>query len=476
MKDYDAMWQSNTQPHHPFLVQLKLVLAIGATMYDDIFSMRASAVEWIYEAQTWFSKPDTKSRLSFDSVQINVLILIAREIANVGGETIWVSAGSLYRSAVYMGLHRDPTLVPQKPILAAEMRRRLWNTILEISLQSSITSGGPPFVSLDDFDVKPPGNFDDDQLTAEEPRVKLDGESTQTSIAIALRKTFPVRLAVTKFLNDIGSLGLYEQTLKIDGDLRTTYKAMCRSLQACGLGAGPSSSTFGAASLELIMHRYFSALHAPYFGPSLREPAYAYSRKVVVETSHKIWRTAFPQTCTADAPLDTNPASTCRVDMKRLTVCGSGFFRTITLQAVLLIAAELRMQLQEEKESLSSMLLRPDLQALLVDAKSWSLQVLQAGETNIKGHLLICVLASQLDMLVQGVDQSEMPSALIRATEIAAGDCFQILEDKARAGRAQGSTELEAMSYEVPPNQSEDWQFLVSAGYRFPLALSNAVD
>lgn len=466
MKDYEALWQSDdTQSHSPLLMQLKLVLAIGATMYDDTFSMRSTAIQWIYEAQTWVSNPESKSRLTLHAIQINVLLLIARDIADVGGETIWISAGALYRSAVHMGLHRDPAFVPhlQRTSFPAEMRRRLWNTILEISLQASITSGGPPFVSLDDFDTSAPGNFDDDQLTAEEPQARLEGDFTESSIAIALRRTFPVRLAVAKSLNDIGSHGTYEQTLGMDRDLRAAYKDMCRSFQAFGSHAALSTS-FGAIYLDITMHRYLSALHAPYFGPTYRDAAYAHSRKVVVESSLKIWR--IPQTCTTTLQPSNTPAPPCKEYMRRLTVCGSGFFRTITFQAVLLIAVELRMQLQEEEEeSLSSVLLRPDLTAVLVDAKPWSLQVLQAGETNIKGHLLICVLAAQLDVLIVGLPMDQIPSALIVAAEDAAKASFQILEDLATVGRAQGSAELEAMSFEYPPNQSGDWQFLVSSAY-----------
>lgn len=459
MKDYEALWQSDTQSHSPFLVQLKLVLAIGATMYDDTFSMRSTAIQWIYEAQTWVSNPESKSRLTLHALQIDVLLLIAREIADVGGETIWVSAGALYRRAVHMGLHRDPDFVPQRTAFPAEMRRRLWNTILELSLQASITSGGPPFVSFDDFDVDPPGNFDDDQLAAENPKARLEGDFTETSIAIALRKTFPARLAVAKFLNDVGSHGTYEQTLSIDRDLRATYKLMCRSLQACAADA--STSTFGANCLDIILHRYLSALHAPYFGPTLRDAAYAYSRKVVVESSLKIWR--IPHACTTTLQHSNTSAPLCKEYLRRLTVCGSGFFRTVTFQAVLLISVELRMQLQEEEESLSSVLLRPDLTAVIVDARLWSLQVLQAGETNIKGNLLICVLASQLDVLRVGLHKDQIPSALILEAEDAAKTSFQILEDLATDGRAQGSPDLGAMSFEYPPDQSEDWQFLVSS-------------
>lgn len=60
-RDYEALWVSDTEPDTAFLVQLKLVLAIGATTYDEQFSLRASVIQWVYKAQTWFSEPEFKS-------------------------------------------------------------------------------------------------------------------------------------------------------------------------------------------------------------------------------------------------------------------------------------------------------------------------------------------------------------------------------------------------------------------------------
>jgi len=243
-RDYEALWISDTVPNTAFLVQLKLVLAIGATTYDDKFSLRTSAIRWVYEAQTYLSEPNLKSRLSIQSLQTNLLLLLARELADVGGDTVWISAGALFRTAVYMGLHRDPASGPKMTAFAAEMRRRIWNSILEISLQSSLTSGGPPFLSLDDFDTEPPGNFDDDQIVADDPVSKPETDFTQMSIAIAFRKTFSLRLAITKFLNDTGSHSTYDETLRLDTELRASHKALHQTLGAWTSTTGSSPPPF----------------------------------------------------------------------------------------------------------------------------------------------------------------------------------------------------------------------------------------
>lgn len=206
-RHYDMVWTDGTDRPTAFLVQLKLVLAIGAILYDEKCSLRAQAIQWIYEAQTWLSSPVFKSQLGVQYLQMSVLLLLARELADVGGELVWISAGAVMRTAIYIGLHKDPAQLPRMSQLESEMRRRIWNTVLEMNLQFSLVSGGPCLISMEDFTTEPPGNFDDEQLTDTESDVRPANTYTQTSVSIALRKTFTARLAVIKFLNDVASTG-----------------------------------------------------------------------------------------------------------------------------------------------------------------------------------------------------------------------------------------------------------------------------
>src|SRR5687767_8599989 len=100
--------------------------------------------------------PRFKSRLSIHALQINILLLIARELVGGGnGPSIWLSAGDLLRRAMAMGLHRDTASLSDPTILDIQMRRRLWNTILEIALGASLASGASPMLDLDLFETEP---------------------------------------------------------------------------------------------------------------------------------------------------------------------------------------------------------------------------------------------------------------------------------------------------------------------------------
>lgn len=345
-----------------FVVQVKLVLALGVEAYDDDFSLRESAIRWIYEGQTWFSAPTLKSHLTIQSLQSKTLLLLAREKANVGADLVWISAGSLLRTAVYMGLHRDPVDLPKRSVFAAEMRRRVWNTILEVALQASMTSGGPPMISLDDFNTQMPGNFDDEQLLEKDPTPKPEDKFTQMSIARALRRTFPQRLAVAKYLNDLGSHSQYEEMLRLDEELRASYKSLCRTLQQTDRRPGDPTSQFAFSMVDIIMLRYVSSLHIFWYEQGLHDKKYAYSRRTLIDTLLKIWYSVYRPQTSMLGQASSGQSSSGSDYMQRLLVGGCGFFRTIVFQAAVIIAAEVRAQLLEQ-ESLGTP--RPDLLAIV---------------------------------------------------------------------------------------------------------------
>ena len=456
-KEYEAIWETGTQPSTGFMVQLKLILAIGATFYDSKFSMRIEATRWVYEAQSWLMSPAFKSKLGICFLQNNILVLLARELVDVGGELIWISAGAVVRSAVYMGLHKDPAQLRDMSILDAEMRRRIWNTILEISLQSSLVSGGPCFISLNEFDTQPPGNFDDADLDATKSMARPLSHYTQSSIAIALRQTFSARLAVVKFLNDLLSTGTYEETLRLDRDLHSAYKDVRRKLQSFSTTGQSAPMQFELQAVDFVLHRYISSLHVPFFSASLHEATYAYTRKIIVESSVKLWSLAgSTRTITRSPSLPYTEG-----DLPRLCRCGSGFFRAFAFQSASLLSVELRALYQED--SISGTNVRPDIINIVEDAADWYLQCIRAGETGIKGYLLLSILGAQINALKQNISKDDMPLTLVKAGERAEERCVPLLEEL--AGFKQTNEDIDPfvnMNFQQSTDFLEDWDTLMA--------------
>lgn len=282
---------------------------------------------------------------------------------------------------------------------------------------------------------------------------KSENEFTQVSIAIALRKTFPIRLEITKFINKLEPYRTYEDTLRLDSGLRASYKALRRTVQGYNLGARPIPSQFELRVMDIIMNHYLSSLHGLFLDPGLQETAYAFSRKTVVESSLKIWFAACPPATAATQPSSTNN-STDRDDLARFTICGSGFLHTAAFQASLNIVVEIKRQIQEEE-----IYIRPDLFSVLDDAKTWSLRCIEAGETNIKTYVLMSAIAAQIKGLVEGLPKNDLSASLFKALGDAQERCLQILGDKIVQGQAD---EPVALSLNMQPELMEDWDFMVS--------------
>lgn len=456
-REYEASWETGAQPSTGFMIQLKLILAIGATLYDFTFSMRTEATRWVYEAQSWLMSPAFKSKLGVRFLQNNILILLARELVDVGGELIWITAGAVVRSAVYMGLHKDPSQLRDMSTFDAEMRRRVWNTILEISLQSSLVSGGPCFITLDQFDTQPPGNFDDEDLDKDNPVPKPSGQYSQSSVAIVLRQTFPARLAVVKFLNDLFSAGTYEETLGLDRHLRSAYKEARHKLQSYNNGSWSAPHRFELQAVDFVLQRYLSSLHVPYFSASLHEATYAYARKTVVDSSLKLWSLAgSSRTLTSDPSFIYKEG-----DLSRLCRCGSGFFRAFAFQSASLLGVELRALYQED--SISDISIRPDLINIVEDAADWYLNCIRGGETGIKGYMLLTILSAQIDALKRNVSKSDVPWILVQASEAAEGQCLPLLEEL--AGCKETNEDVDPfvnMDFQDSAGLLEDWDALMA--------------
>ncbi|RYP08981.1 hypothetical protein DL765_008624 [Monosporascus sp. GIB2] len=133
---YDKFWSQTESATMDLRLQVLRVIGIGSSLHDhgdaDAALRNMEVVhQWIFAAQTWLSGPLEKDRLNVAGLQIYCLTILARQVFSVGGDLVWLSMGSLVNEAMQMGLHRDPKYLPAMPVLQAELRRRLWATIVD---------------------------------------------------------------------------------------------------------------------------------------------------------------------------------------------------------------------------------------------------------------------------------------------------------------------------------------------------------
>ncbi|KAL2142948.1 hypothetical protein VTI28DRAFT_527 [Corynascus sepedonium] len=459
---YEKYWENPGAADAAFVVQLQLCMAIGTCFQDDVVALRRLAAQWIYEAEVWLVSPVEKSLVSLGGLQVMCLLHLARETCGIEGDMAWITAGSLLRTAMYLGLHRDPDNLPDMSAFNAEMRRRVWATILEIMLQSSLDSGAPPLLTLSDFDTRPPSNYDDEQLAenAKFPSIPRPPNAfTQTTVQIALLRSFPVRLAIAQYVNHFNSPATFEETLKWNTELTNSCRALSATFQPFYDPAGilpKRLSLFQLRLAEHLVHRFFLALNHPWLWAAHNNPTYYFARKMCVETSLKLYRAI-----ATGSPAGESGTASQTDDFTRLATCGYGAFRSVPTLAVLTICLELLWQVQEDRSFRQSMSIDHPLdrpappgsegdvsssvgmgigsgaaprQELLEAVKysiGWASRRVRCGETNVKGYLLFSALLSQAQALQRGASDAEVERLVLHTIGEDLNHCLILLKEAA---------------------------------------------
>ncbi|KAL2071166.1 hypothetical protein VTL71DRAFT_12401 [Oculimacula yallundae] len=395
LTEYYKYWTEPESASDAFVIQLLLLMAIGTCFYQDHkesnSTLKISSSQWIYTAQAWLDSPFQKSRITLQGLQVHCLLLLARQTNAVGSDLIWISAGALLTTAMHMGLHIDPHHSPQMLLREAECRRRLWATVLEIVLQSSMDSGGLPLIAFPDYDCEPPSNFNDiqlDELTTASTEPKPDEQFTQTSVQIALARSMQIRLEIGRFINDFRIDLSYQEVLRLGAELSSICRTNSVLFQSFASDPAPPS-TFQSKLLVLLTHRSLLALHHPFAVKAKSDATFYYSRKVCLETSLYILSPA----------ITTNPSSE---DYNQLRLRGTALFRDVPLKATSVVCEELIIQLEEEKRSFTSppsSTSRKELRKVVEDYVVLTRLRIEAGEMNIRGHVFFSCLLAQVDAM-----------------------------------------------------------------------------
>lgn len=418
--EYQRYWDRPDIAPTELRLKLLLVIGLSSSLHDhqntDAALNNADMVhQWIFAAQNWLSGPLEKDRLSITGLQINCLTILSRQIFSVGGDLTWISTGSLIQTAMQMGLHRDPRHFPAITPLQGELRRRLWATILELVVQSSLDSWMPPRISLDEFDIEPPSNLNDEDLdestTVVQPQP--DTSFTATSIQRILLESFPTRLNIVKLLTSLHSKPTYPRVLELS-------LALTEALQACASKTNHNSTTaqctpFRRNLLDYLVRRFFLPLHMTFSGRSRGEPSYRHSRQASLEAALAI----------------ISPEPDPR--FRRLMALGGGMFREG--QRCVLTAVGLELIAHAEAQRLDGTLGRVNayrdmLKGAVRDLLALSEERIRLGETNVKSHMFLSMILAQVGAVEAGVPvELEVARGARDSMEL----CYEILSSRARS-------------------------------------------
>ncbi|KAJ6143578.1 C6 transcription factor [Penicillium samsonianum] len=454
-EEYRQFW---AQPHSistHFLMKLVLILALGSTFYPDRSNrvhIRRLAHTWIFAAQWWLVGPSEKSTVNLDGLQVGCLLLLARQTNSLPG-TSWLSAGSVLRMAISMGLHRTPDLFPALSVYQSEMRARLWATVLELTLLSSLDAAMPLPFSLQDIDYTAPSNLFDEQFDPETetlPTPQSSNHLTDSSIQLLLLKSLPVRVEAVRLLNNQHRQGLsYETVLRLANELRSACRDIAALFdtsrnQSRHAARNPGMTNFHLRFIDTYLHRYILFLHRPFMIQARKDPQFYLSRKVCLESCVVVASYADHLSLPSDT-LD---------DLSHLTIVGRGSFKgALSFDVITSLGLEIITQLEEEASTrpfgssppfvadyLDEMAKahRAPLVRSLEHIQEQLLQIIALGNPSLKRYNFLSAILSQIRAMESG---QPIQPAIYETVEESLKRCYSLLQVSHAASSPQESVE-----------------------------------
>ncbi|KAE8355869.1 putative C6 transcription factor [Aspergillus coremiiformis] len=351
LKQYEAYWSGTEFTDMAFIAKLLTVMAASScffsptTRLNEQDTLHRAAGRWIMAVQSWIASINVSSTIDFNMLQIQCILILARQADATDGDVVWISSGSLIRSAMMIGLHRNPARFPRMTRFWAEMRRRLWATVLELDLQSALDGGMPPSIDLDEYDCDPPSNYEDEDLTedmAEDVLPKDTMVVTRSSFQVLLSRSLPLRVRIARLVNSLKFTLSYDEALRLSEQL-VQYRNDALALFPDNTSTPMSSESlqFTRSFLLFIMVRFLLILHRPFSLSVQLSPKFSYSRKICLESSLEILSQL-------DAPAVSLPEAQACPHLGQLS---GGMFRDEFFHAAITVCVELSLQASEFSSS-----------------------------------------------------------------------------------------------------------------------------
>jgi hypothetical protein len=178
------------------------------------------------------------------------------------------------RLALASGMHRDPSLLSTGKISAyeKEMKKRLWVTIMELELQSSIESGIQSSLAALYWDTLAPANLPDDAFSAETvelPASKPLNSFTSASYLSVSRQSISLRLHLMQLVNDPSEQLPYSEVLHYDAQVHKLLSNLPRW--------DDPQAVLPSALLRLQLQQFLIMLHKPWAALASKNDRYIYS-------------------------------------------------------------------------------------------------------------------------------------------------------------------------------------------------------
>ncbi|KAL1861432.1 hypothetical protein VTK73DRAFT_7114 [Phialemonium thermophilum] len=333
LASYERFWENTSAPFQvlrsrhtqpavaagdmeAFACKLLVVAAIGTSVQTDVGGDRAnrgsgrqlvrgSAGTWTARAKEWLAdrlvKAESEFRADLDLCQGLCLVSLARlalpkdqqpRAGDGAARADCVPGGpDLVGLGVRMGLHREPRIrFPGMSQREAEVWRRLWATMLELSLQQCLDEGLAAPVAPESYDCEAPGSMADERLQTL-PGSDVGGvEAPPPRVAQLLAQTQRLRLRILDVIHAPGASKAYDERCRLATELANTHRQQTGLLHSLL----PDTTEFAYRLLALFTLPFVLALHRSVENETATTPASYDSRRVRMEVSVELLRKNTP--------------------------------------------------------------------------------------------------------------------------------------------------------------------------------------
>ncbi|KAK7967167.1 C6 zinc finger domain protein [Apiospora aurea] len=470
-EEYDSYWAGSTKPSTGFILKLSMVLGLGAVVHQDLAEsgrIRGLAKSWLYAVQWWLMGPMEKTARCLDGVQTFCLAVLLRQASSLGGATS-ISTDSMMKLAMSMGLHLDPDGFSVYGPFERELRRRIWHTVLELTVMTSLDTTLPLLITPDDYNCRPPLNLSDAKFgpnSEEMPQARSSVSGfTDSSTQLLLQKSLVRRLYAVRRMNGIQKPLSYEETIELGKELKMQCRDIASFFYSRMSGTEDcddrDACEFHRKFLDSYLRRYILFLHRPFGIQARKDPRYHLARKTCLECCQIVSSHAagliLPQKVTDEFCL--------------MAIRGSGLFKgPLSQDVVIHLGLEVVTQLEEERglripgepatpTSCADPLIQMSQAGRqpLIDTLRHILgqlrQIIALGQPSCKRYLLLSAAMVHIKELEAG-SSNPLPAALSQLTECLQ-DCSELLR-LASADYSQPVTDSDpAWSDEVSPDWSD---------------------
>lgn len=326
-QEIELFWRSPSTLSYEWLSQFLMVLALGCPRSERV--AHPGLVDSLLDgAEACLMQSQFLAKPSLTSIRVMAMMTIAKQIDIVAfddSDGVWAFLGLVIRLAMSIGLHRDPRWFGTMSPLEAEMRKRIWTTLVFMDSHNSLESGQPPLLQADDYDSAPPTGRRDQDLTddstgdassdnSKDPEPTSNTpcdflhEVNESTFQTILWKSFPDVLRIIRLVHlpqdDRQCRAILEAEVKIR-ELRRIAGTLYQTYATCNSDRSGTLlwKDLQGITLEIYFRRVLLALHQPYFmGPDAAKWHVAACRSVL-ESALAILvlqRTLYDETETAD--------------------------------------------------------------------------------------------------------------------------------------------------------------------------------